>query len=75
MTIPPTCDEYAFGPNEGKCRILHSTTQCGPYIVPNQYLGTREVCTSLYGSCHESGPGGGGEANTDLLLFVGSQGI
>ena len=75
MTIPPTCDEYALGPNEGKCRVLHSTTQCGPYTVPSQYLGTRQVCTSLYGSCRERGPGGGGAANTDILLFVGTQGI
>ena len=73
MTIPPTCDEYAFGPNEGKCRILHSTTQCGSYTVPNQYLGTRQVCTSLYGSCRESGANGIGAANTDFLLFVGTQ--
>ena len=73
VTIPPTCDEYAFGPNEGKCRILHNTTQCGPYIVPNQYLGTRQVCTSLYGSCHEQGANGTGAANTDFLLFVGTQ--
>ena len=73
MTIPPTCDEYAFGPNEGRCRILHNTTQCGPYIVPNQYLGTRQVCTSLYGSCHEQGANGTGVANTDFLLFVGTQ--
>ena len=35
MTIPPMCDEFPFGPNEGKCRILHTTTQCGPYTVPN----------------------------------------
>ena len=73
MTIPPTCDEYTFGPNKGKCRILHSTTQCGPYTVPNQYLGTRQVCTSLYGSCRESGANGTGAANTDFLLFVGTQ--
>ena len=73
MTIPPTCDEYAFGPNEGKCRNLHSTTQCGPYIVPHQYLGIRQVCTFPYGSCHDIGGSGIGAANTDFLLFVGTQ--
>ena len=73
MTIPPMCDEFPFGPNEGKCRILHTTTQCGPYTVPNQYLGTRQVCSSLYGPCHESGGNGTGATNTDILLFVGTQ--
>ena len=73
MTIPPTCDEYAFGPNEGKCKILHIITQCGPYIVPHQYLGTRQVCTSPYGTCHDIGRSGTGTANTDFLLFVGTQ--
>ena len=73
MTIPPTCDEYAFGPNEGKCRNLHLTTQCGPYVVPYQYLSTRQVCTFPYGSCHDIGGGGIGAANTDFLLFVGTQ--
>jgi len=74
MTIPPTCDEYALGPNEGKCRNIYSATQCGPYTVPSQYLGTRQVCTSLYGSCNERGANGTGAENTDFLLFVGTKG-
>ena len=74
ITIPPTCEEYTYGPNKGKCRILHtSTTQCGPYLVPSQYLGTRQVCTSPYGTCHEIGGNGIGAANTDFLLFIGTQ--
>jgi len=75
MTIPPTCDEYTYGTNSGKCRVLHTTTQCGSYTVPSQFLGTREVCSSSYGFCHESGTNGTGTANTDFLLFVGTQGI
>ena len=75
MTIPPTCDEYTYGTNIGKCRVLHATTQCGPYVVPSQFIGTREVCSSSYGFCHESGTNGTGTANTDFLLFVGTQGI
>ena len=74
MMIPPTCDEYAYGPNKGKCRNIYSTTQCGPYTVPSQYLGTRQVCTSLYGSCRERGANGTGAENTDFLLFVGTKG-
>ena len=74
IKIPPTCEEYTYGPNKGKCRILHtSTTQCGPYLVPSQYLGTRQVCTSPYGTCHEIGGNGIGAANTDFLLFIGTQ--
>ena len=74
MTIPPTCDEYTYGTNIGKCRVLHTTTQCGPYVVPSQLIGTRQVCSSAYGFCHENGANGTGMANTDLLLFVGTQG-
>ena len=75
MTIPPTCDEFTYGTNMGKCRVLHTTTQCGPYVVPSQFLGTRQVCSSSYGFCHERGTNGAGAANTDFLLFVGTQGI
>ena len=74
MMISPTCDEYAYGPNKGKCRNIYSTNQCGPYTVPSQYLGTRQVCTSLYGSCSERGANGTGAENTDFLLFVGTKG-
>ena len=74
VTIPPTCDEYTYGTNVGKCRVLHTTTQCGPFTVPSQFIGTRQVCSSFYGSCRESGGNGTGAANTDLLLFVGTQG-
>ena len=73
MTIPPSCDEYTYGTNTGKCRVLHSSTRCGQYTVPSQFLGTREVCSSSYGSCHVSGVSGSGAANSDYLLFVGTQ--
>ena len=72
FTIPPSCDEYTYGTNEGKCRILHTETECGIFTVPNQFVGTREVCTSAYGSCYESGTNGAGAPDTDFLLFVGT---
>ena len=72
LTIPPSCDEYTYGSNEGKCRILHTETECGIFTVPNQFVGTREVCTSTYSSCYESGTNGTGASNTDYLLFVGT---
>lgn len=75
VTVPPTCDEYAFGPNEGKCIVLHQTTQCGFFDIPDQYLGTREVCPTSSSNCSVSGPHGAGAADTDFLLFVGTTGI
>ena len=79
LKIPPSCSEYTYGVNDGKCRraVLHTTTQCGIFTVSSQYLGTREVCpfsTSTTG-CYQSGPNGVGAANTDYLLFVGTKGI
>lgn len=73
MKIPPSCSEYTYGPNIGKCRVIHSTTYCGSYTVPRQFIGTREVCSTSYGPCRESGINGTGAANTDFLLFVGTQ--
>ena len=72
FTIPPTCDEYTYGKNVGKCRNMR-TTQCGSYTVPSQFVGKRELCTSPSGSCYEAGPDGAGVANTDFLLFVRTQ--
>ena len=73
MKIPPSCSEYTYGPNIGKCSVIHSTTYCGSYTVPHQFIGTREVCSTSYGPCRESGVNGTGAANTDFLLFVGTQ--
>ena len=72
LTIPPLCDEYTSGANEGKCSVLHSTTECGVFEVPDQYLGTREVCTTSSSTCSEAGPNGSGANNTDFLLFFGA---
>ena len=73
LTVQPECDQYAFGPNNGKCWVLHSSTECGPFPIPDRYLGTREVCTSSDGPCDEEGPRGSGAEETDFLLLVGTQ--
>ena len=73
FTIPPECDEYTSGANVGKCRAMHTNTRCGSYAVPRQFVGKRELCSSSSGSCYDSGPDGGGVANTDFLLFVGTE--
>jgi len=74
LTIPPICDEYTTGLNEGKCMSsLPNQTEfeCGDLgIVPHQYIGTREVCNSANGSCIVEGPDGPGLPNADYLLFV-----
>lgn len=75
FTLPPTCEEYMSGPNEGKCIVLHPTTQCGIFDVPQRYLGTREVCLTSSSDCSVAGPNGPGAANTDFLLLVGTTGI
>ena len=73
FTIPPECDVYTSGANVGKCRVMHTNTRCGSYTVPRQFVGKRELCSSPSGSCYDSGPDGGGVANTDFLLFVGTE--
>ena len=74
LTIPPICEEYINGSNEGKCMApLPNQTnfECGDLgIVPLSYIGTREVCSSPNGSCTIEGPNGPGLPNTDYLLFV-----
>ena len=77
LTIPPTCDEYTYGVNDGKCGVLHTPIKCGIFVVSPQYFGTREVCPSSASttSCYQSGPNGVGAANTDFLLFVGTKGM
>ena len=76
LTIPPMCEEYTTGLNEGKCiSPLPNQTefQCGDLasgIVPHEYIGTREVCNSSNGSCTVEGPDGPGLPNADYLLFV-----
>ena len=74
LTIPPTCREYTYGLNEGKCISplpSQSNYKCGQFgIIPPSYIGTREVCTSSYGSCTKEGPNGFGIPNADYLLFV-----
>ena len=73
FTIPPGCNKYTYGANTGKCRYMHTTTRCGSITVPRQFVGKRELCSSSSGSCYDSGPDGGGVANTDFLLFVRTQ--
>ena len=74
LIIPPTCTEYTYGLNEGKCRSplpSQSNYRCGEFgVIPLSYIGTREVCTTPYGSCTTEGPDGPGLPNADYLLFV-----
>ena len=72
LIIPPTCTEYTYGSNEGKCRSplpSQSNFKCGQFgVIPLSYIGTREVCTSSYGSCTTQGPNGPGLPNAELLI-------
>ena len=73
LIIPPTCIEYIYGLNAGKCRYLPSQRnfRCGEFgVIPLSYIGTREVCRSSNGSCRTRGPNGPGLPNADYLLFV-----
>ena len=75
FVVPPSCDEYfTNGANEGKCRsLLPSNTSyaCGEFgIIPEEYIGTREVCQTYNGPCFLDGSNGTGIPNTDYLLFV-----
>ena len=74
ITIPPECTEWTYGRHRGKCRYLHTNTECGIFRVPAQFVGTREVCSSRYSyRCYERGPDGEGASDTDFLLFVGTE--
>ena len=74
LLIPPTCREYTYGLNAGKCRSplpSQSDYECGDFgVIPLSYIGTRLVCTSSYGSCTMQGPNSTGLPNADYLLFV-----
>ena len=74
LIISPTCTEYTYGLNEGKCRSplpSQNNYRCGEFgVIPLSYIGTREVCTTPYGSCTTEGPDGPGLPNADYLLFV-----
>ena len=74
LTIPPKCTEYTYGTNEGKCISplpSQDDYKCGEFgVIPLSYIGTREVCTSSYGSCTTQGPDGPGLPNADYLVFV-----
>ena len=74
LLIPPTCREYVYGLNVGKCRWplpSQRNFRCGEFgVIPRSYIGTREVCRSSNGSCTMQGPNGNGLPNADYLLFV-----
>ena len=75
LVIPPMCSEYTSGLNEGKCQAplpSQDNYRCGPFgIIPTDYIGTREVCTtSSQVECIEDGPDGAGIPDADYLLFV-----
>ena len=74
FVVPPRCNEYTSGPNEGKCNDSlpsNNSYNCGEFgVVSEEYIGTREVCLEYDGSCYVDGPNGTGIPNTDYLLFV-----
>ena len=74
LIIPPMCTAYTYGLNKGKCRSplpSQNNYKCGNFgVIPLSYIGTREVCTSSYGSCTTQGPDSRGLPNADYLLFV-----
>ena len=76
LVIPPMCNEYTDGRNEGKCRRplpSQSDFKCGEYgVIPPEYIGTREVCRNSRNpsNCVEEGPNGAGIPDTDYILFV-----
>ena len=74
FVVPPECDEYSSGPNEGKCDAPlpdDNSYGCGEFgVIPNEYIGRREVCPTYSGPCYLDGPNGTGIPHTDYLLFV-----
>ena len=74
LTIPPRCREYTEGSNKGKCKwpsLPISEYRCGEFgVIPQSYIGTKEVCLTSSGSCVTRGPNGPGLPNADYLLFV-----
>ena len=74
LTIPPRCREYTHGSNKGKCKwpsLPISEYKCGEFgVIPQSYIGTKEVCLTSSGLCITKGPNGTGLPNADYLLFV-----
>lgn len=74
LTLTPSCREkFSSGDNRGSCMELNTSTMCGMFTVPDQFLGTELQCDTPDDStsCSEQGPNGEGLA-TDFLLFVGA---
>ena len=75
LIIPPRCPcELTTGTNRGKCcSDVLIDYKCGHFgVIPQSYIGTREVCSSSspYAHCVTQGPDGPGLPNADYLLFV-----
>jgi len=72
--FPPNCNEYTSGINKGKCEDplpSNYSYTCGEFgIVPDEYIGNREVCQSENGPCYLDGSNGTGIQDSDYLLFV-----
>ena len=72
--LPPRCNEYTTGINKGRCEHPlpeNISYTCGEFgVIPDEFIGNREVCYSQNGSCYLNGANGTGIPNTDYLLFV-----
>ena len=71
--LPPNCNEYTTGINKGKCEgplPVNQSYTCGERVIPDEYIGVREVCSSPNGPCYLNGTNGTGSPNIDYLLLV-----
>lgn len=74
LTLTPSCrGTHSSGANQGTCSELSSSTECGIFTVPEQFVGTVLRCDTPDDSdtCRKEGPNGDGVA-TDFLVFVGT---
>jgi len=73
LIIPPNCGNfYTSGANRDKCSgPIQSSYNCGGLaVIPSNYVGVIEVCSSANGPCSLEGPNGAGIPGADFLLFV-----
>ena len=73
LNFDPMCKKpITSGKNAGKCKTKpDSNMKCGLFSIPNNLIGSIEVCKHKSGSCKLEGPGGEG-VDTDFVLFAGA---